>query len=285
MTARRPRADSRRFFRGWLLTVAVVVSACALTPPGPPDTSGFLTQAPGFAPVAGGAGDPRGLIALPDPAATKILIYSHGTTRPHRREDCRLPDNAVPPLLLRLGTRPGWAVYYLCSSATDAGETGSYIGKRKAEILALLDRMRTAGIPPEHIFLSGHSAGAWSTLMAMGAQGRAFNAAVVFAPACCGPRSERAVFPVWRETIRPAQVARMTATGRSEALVIAFPDDAFNRPEDLAFLREAYPRNVRIVVPDCGTGHQSHLGSCADDPALEALIEGYLAARLKASGS
>jgi hypothetical protein len=275
-------------FRGWILVAVLAISACAAVPPGPPgppDISGFLTRTPGFAPVSGRAADPRGPITLPDPAATKVLIYSHGTTRPHRREDCRLPYNAVPPLLMRIGARPDFAIYYLCSQATDEGETGSYIGKRTAEILDLLDRMRAAGVPPGNIFLVGHSAGAWSSLMAMKAQGRAFNAAIVFAPACCGPRHERSIFPVWRETIRPAQVAQMTAVARIEALVIAFPDDAFNRPRDLAFLREDHPRSVRIAVPACGDGHQSHLGPCAEDPALETLIETYLAERLEADGS
>ena len=33
-----------------------------------------------------------------------------------------------------------------------------------------------------------------------------FNSAIVFAPACCGPRHEINKYPKWRKEIRPKQV-------------------------------------------------------------------------------
>lgn len=219
------------------------------------------------------------------PTGTKVLIYLHGTTRPHRMEDCRLPRNAVPGSLRRIGERPDWEIYFLCSRARDGDRPGSYIPARVSELRAVLAALEAAGVPAWDIFLGGHSAGAWTALMAMGDAGRRFNAAVLFAPACCGPRAERARFPVWRESVRPAQIAEITAAPGSPALVIAFPDDPFNRPADLFFLTESFPDTLRLAVPDCGTGHQSHLGSCANDPALDRLISDFLDSRTSSGGT
>ena len=97
----------------------------------------------------------------------------------------------------------------MCSKATDGNKTGSYIEKRVNEIDNVLDQLLDNGIKPKNIFLSGVSAGGWSSLMLMPKVGIKFNSAIVFAPACCGPRHEINKYPVWRKKIRPKQVKQI----------------------------------------------------------------------------
>ena len=60
---------------------------------------------------------------------------------------------------------------------------GSYIDKRKREINKVLDQLISVGIKPENIFLTGYSAGGWTSLMMMDQVEKKFNSAIVFAPA------------------------------------------------------------------------------------------------------
>ena len=104
------------------------------------------------------------------------------------------------------------------------------------EINEVLDELLLIGVKATNIFLSGHSAGGWSSLMSMNMVGKKFNAGILFAPACCGPRSEILVYPSWRKRIRPAYIKNMTNVERIEALIFSYKDDPYNRPRDLLFI-------------------------------------------------
>lgn len=208
-------------------------------------------------------------------------MYSPGTRRPQEREDCTTWWNQVPASVTAAARDLGARVEYLCPRATDDGVRGSYIGKRRAEIEAALDAQIARGAAPSHIFLVGHSAGAWSSLMLMGEIGRKFNAAILFAPACCGPRSERDVYPEWLAEVQPAQIRQMLRAPSMAALVFAYPDDAFNRPDDLGFLANAYPRTVELMVSACNRGHSTHVRDCQTDMTRRRIVD-YVRSRIAA---
>jgi pimeloyl-ACP methyl ester carboxylesterase len=172
-----------------------------------------------------------------------------------------------------------WELHYLCSEATDAGARGSYTYKRADEILALVAEYRRKGVPARRIFLLGHSAGGWSSLMAARKDPSGFNAIVAFAPAFAGPRSEEAQFPIWRRQLQPQQIAYLAGAPRIDALIFAFDDDTFDRPEDLAPLRGV--PGLRIVAyNDCaGGGHRTVYTACFRQSARQQ-IEAYIKARL-----
>jgi pimeloyl-ACP methyl ester carboxylesterase len=217
--------------------------------------------------------------AAADASRQAVIIYSHGTTRPQALEDCNASYNRVPPSLTQLEKAGAARIVFLCSKATDGNGPGSYIYKRAREIRGEVDRLRAAGVPARRIFLAGHSAGAWSSLMFMREHAERINAAILFAPACCGPRSEIALYPWWRRTIQPRQVAEITSGKRISALVFAYPDDRFDRPEDIEFLSKAFPKSVTVIPVACGAGHRTHLNDCRFGQTTEA-IGNYLAERL-----
>ena len=234
--------------------------------------SGFMSSEPGLSPVSFRSPGTSTRLSVSAPSRKTIIIYSPGTKSPQHVEDCRHADYAPPPAVMALKRDPDTHVYYLCPRSTDEGVPGAYIFGRAREIEKAVDAFIRRGIDPRNIFLAGHSAGAWSSMMLMGKVGRKFNAVIAFGPACCYPRSVtgRSPYAYWRQVVRPFQMAMMTAAPRFEALVFAYPDDPFNRPDDLAFLTEAYPDNVRIISQSCDGGHMTPLRQCqtADTAAI-----------------
>ena len=214
-----------------------------------------------------------------DPAEAVIVIFSHGTSRPQNRSVCTARHNQPPETLVRAAAAVNASIFRLCSRATDGNVPGSYIQKRVAEISATLDEFLALGVRPENIFLAGKSAGGWASLMSAKEEGDKFNAGIYYAPSCCGRRSEINRFPIWRREIRPEQVRQILTAEEIRALVIAYEDDAFNRPEELTFLTDAYPGGVSMVGYSCGKGHATDMHDCrAED--TETVISGYLAERL-----
>ena len=191
-----------------------------------------------------------------------IIIYSHGTGRPQKKENCTKSYNKIPRSLKILKEFENTYFYYLCSKATDGGVLGSYIDKRKREINKVLDQLISVGIKPENIFLTGYSAGGWTSLMMMDQIEKKFNSAIVFAPAFAGPRSEIKKYPRWRKIERPRQVKEMIEAKIIKALIFAYEDDAFNRPQELNFLKEKYPNSIELIGYKCGKGHSTVDNDC-----------------------
>lgn len=212
---------------------------------------------------------------------TVVLIFNHGTNRPQFRHVCRR-ERDIPRIVSMVARNTRWRIHYLCSTATDGEQQGSYTYKRAKEIERVVDAYRARGVPASRIFLVGHSAGAWSSLIAARQFGHKFNAVIAFAPAFAGPRHEVAQFPWWRNQIRPRQVDDILRAGRMPALVFAYPDDAFNRPRELAFLSRL--QGVRVVTfdrcpqRDHGTTYSECFARMAA-PEVERYIRTRLAAK------
>jgi len=209
--------------------------------------------------------------------ADVVLIFNHGTVRPQRQHECN-PSRDVPGVVREVAEANGWTVHYLCSLATDGGLTGSYTYKRADEILGAVEQYRRQGLPARQIFLLGHSAGGWSSLMAARKDHSGFNAIVAFAPAFAGPRAEEEQYPVWRRQMQPLQIGYLTAASRIDALIFAYDDDAFDRPEDLEPLKRI--RGIRIVAfNECQQGHRTVYTDCFHRRAREQ-VESYIKSRL-----
>lgn len=267
-----------------------VITLLALALMWPASAMGTGSQLTGFwgdtgaRPQSGGYHGTMPSMKIDSPATATVIVYMHGTTRPQRQENCEKSYNVPPKSLTTLaipaanGAAPNSHIYFLCSTATDDGSAGSYIFKRARELRARLDLLAAAGVKPRNIFVAGHSAGGWTALMALSDAGTRFNAAIVFAPACCGPRKEESRYPVWRQKIRPFQISRITAAPHLRVLAFAYKDDPFNRPQDLGFLTAHDPTGATLVGYDCGHGHATHRFDCrlAD---TKTIISTYIAAR------
>ncbi len=196
---------------------------------------------------------------------TVVIIYNHGTRNPRKKERCDASYNQVPDSLRELESNRVH-IYFLCSQATE-GKGPKYAGNqvyaRMYEIEQIIDSLVSQGIRPEHIFLSGHSKGGWASLMLMNQVNQKFNAAILFAPALANRRS-RSTHPWWREQIRPKQIKQMLQAKEMDALIFAYQDDEYNRPQDLEFLTDKYPNSVEIVTYRCDYTftHNTHLHDC-----------------------
>ena len=116
--------------------------------------------------------------------------------------------------------------------------------------------------------------------MAMSQISGKFNAAVVFAPAFAGKRSEIHQYPIWRKEIRPRQVKQMISYNEIEALIFAYKNDLFNRPQELQFLIEAFPNTIQLIGYKCNvspgkTGHTTHINDCWRSKTSE-LVRNYI---------
>ena len=224
-----------------------------------PGEGGAADAQSGLAQVPGGNGawlspapalvadDP---LALADPQSTAVIIFLPGSSTEGRPDSCR-------PLEPRVGTTPKilrelagqsiagktLAVFGFCSD-TKLGSfrKDRYVGTpkvigRRDDLRALVRAFRAAGLPAEHLFLAGHSAGGWAALLLQRDDPAEINAVVAFAPAFTGPRDTRTAS--WSR-LRREMVDHLGEAERLQALVMAVVDDPYNRPQDLAFL-EAVP--------------------------------------------
>ncbi len=205
------------------------------------------------------------------PAAQQIvIIYNHGTQYPQQREPCFMWYNKPPPSL-KAQINDHTLIYSLCSTSVESPvptSAGKQVYLRKKEINFTIDAFLARGIKPKHIFLAGHSNGGWTSLMMMRDVNKRFNGAIAYAPAFAGKRSDVAFAPWWRNTARPKQIKKMLGAPQMDALVFAYENDAFNRPQDLMFLSEHYPKQgshgVWFVSYDCGNknAHQTFRNDC-----------------------
>ncbi len=238
---------------------------------------GPISTSPSSSPSSSSRFIDGGPATLADPKKAVVLIFNHGTRRPQYRHNCR-PGRDVPSIVRSVAAPGKWRIYYLCSRAIDGGVTGSYTYKRAKEIEAAVDRFRARGVPAKRIFLLGHSAGGWSSLIAARQFHHKFNAVIAFAPAFAGPRYETVKYPHWRNIERPRQVAYLKAAKRIDALVIAYPDDNFNRPQELRFLTMIAGTQL-VTVPMCARGHRTTYSSCLQQ-AMDKFIRDYIKKRL-----
>lgn len=199
-----------------------------------------------------------------------VIIYNHGISAPQQRESCYMWYNKPPRSLLDL-TDGHLLVYPLCSTAVESplpSSAGKQVYLRKQEISHAIDAFLARGILPRNLFLAGHSNGGWTSLMMAHDTDKRFNGVIAFAPAFAGKRKEQKLFPWWRQKARPKQIKDMLSAPKMDALVFAYENDAYNRPQDLRFLSDHYPfkegHGVDLVSYGCNrfNAHQTYRNDC-----------------------
>ena len=204
----------------------------------------------------------------------RVIIYNHGISRPQEIEPCFLAYNQPPRSLTALRDNKT-LVYRLCSTSTEAPaitSAGKQVYLRKIEINYAIDAFLARGVQPKHLFLAGHSNGGWTSLMMMRDVNKRFNGVIAYAPAFAGRRDEVNIAPWWRKMVRPKQIKDMLGAPTMDALVFAYKNDAYNRPQDLYFLEKSYPlkkgtdksTGVDLVSYDCGlrNAHLTYRNDC-----------------------
>ena len=269
----------------------LLVCALALTLFGcasPINRSGFYGESTSGAQASISPASTQPTIHVDDPADTTVVVYNHGTTRSDRAENCNRFWNRVPGSLLSLQS-DGVLIYYLCSDVAEVpnrATAGRYVYRRLAEIERTVDALLAAGVSPSRVFLAGHSAGGWASLMAAAVFPDKFNGVIAFAPAFAGKRSNATRFPHWRQVVRPRLIKHMLSAPTLPALVFAYRRDPYNRPEDLAFLAETYPDSVRFVAYGCenALSHLLHLYDCRESETSAAIAD-FIADRVRGGGN
>lgn len=174
-----------------------------------------------------------GNVKLDDASDTVLLIYNHGSQEEFIPDSCD-PGRDVPEVVRRLADRPlagkKVLVYVFCTPS----RVGEYVHetrtgepkviKRARDIEELVDRFTAAGLPGRNIFLVGHSAGAWASLLVARRETIDVNAVIGFAPAFAGPKATRS--PGWSDLHREQSRYLQTASSL-DALVFAFEGDSY----------------------------------------------------------
>ena len=94
----------------------------------------------------------RNIQSLPFSHESKVIIWLHGTKRPAVPSNHKCDVDLPPKSLMLAANKLDFSVYYLCSTATDGLEKGSFIYKRVSELEKLLSQLNELGIHDENIF-------------------------------------------------------------------------------------------------------------------------------------
>jgi len=227
---------------------------------------------------------------------TVIVVFNDGTGAVGKDGAC-LPGNM--PRFIRDWGRSGIdghdvVVFYLCSDVVET--TAEVLGQERAEEdKALLDRLIALGVPPEHIFILGHSSGASAALLAAGQAPGKFNAAVVAAPgygyAYAEGDDRSAAELQMLERLNETWRGALARLDRMSALVYLFEGDTYTPPDDAMFLADL-PGIELIVVGAadatgalCPGGPRPHFywwSSCFREDGKKT-IEAYIVDRLQKS--
>lgn len=274
------------------LAIPIVSHACAFNCSKTPElrASGFAIKSEGTAPFANSYRGDTPKPSINDAGSSRLIIWLHGQHNPRIKETCSKQWNLPPKSILTLAEMKNTHVYYHCTKVIDPKEegqnvpddgihykggrkNGSYTLSRVGELGELLDAFIALGVQPENITLSGHSAGGWTSLLAAATYPEKFSNLIAFAPAFAGPRNEESLYPWWRKIILPEQVEMIKTPNEIKKLVFAYEDDAYNRPQELTFLTDAFPDTAQLVAQKCGGGHVSHKKDCDFDKSLQLMKE------------
>lgn len=275
------------------LLLIVAAGAMAVMPPAwiaaPPSedrrsmmASGFVNDHADVAPWTWWWSD-RLALRVDHPAETNIIIWNHHTEAMEGPPSCLGSLYFPPPAIIRLERIGRTRVYYLCTRSTQKPGTPHFALQRRDEILALVARFRALGVPAGRIFVAGQSGGSCASLMALGAAPEAMNAGILFAPACFGRGEGMMRGEGIGEGEQAALWGQMTAAERITGLLVAFSNDAWNRPDQLGFLTARFPESLRLVTPGCGADHSGAFHGCGVE-AVAAAVEAYFRDRLAAAG-
>lgn len=236
--------------------------------------------------------------AIPYPENTILLIYNHGSQAEHKKDYCYPNSWTTPTLIKNLSgekiSRFEIVVYAYCSPWRFGGYNGMLrmgepkVIKRAKSIEKLVEQFINNGVANERIFLVGHSAGAWASLLVARRGNVSFNSVIGFAPAFSGKRENRS--EGWWH-LRDQQVDYLQEASSLPALIYAFEDDPYNDVKALNFLRDI--NGVVFISTDDMTniakenncsppsGHRGSFKNCFTQTQLN-VVKNYIKQRITA---
>ncbi|MCW0233093.1 MAG: alpha/beta hydrolase [Ferrovibrio sp.] len=212
---------------------------------------------------------------LDNPGKTILLLFSHGSGQEFVNDPCEMQKyNAaygVPAIVHDLYGQAVGDLKIVVDGYCTPTRRGYYnmndhsgdpkVMLRANDIEARARSFIAAGVPAKQIFLVGHSAGGWASLMLKARNPELANSVIAFAPAFAGQRKGRK--PGW-EWLHEKYAGEIQKATRLDAMVFAIENDAFETPEHLKFL-SAIPGVTQVVVPDnkieqvaCDSSTSSH---------------------------
>lgn len=242
--------------------------------------------------------NPRGL-SIPNAKSKAVLLFLHGSMVEKIDDTCD-PDGdsqgfSVPDVVRQLSGAQVSGLEVLVVApchgrATHLGEPLK-IDQRVAAIEQTLLELTQAGVDPVRIFLVGQSAGGWAALLHQKRYPGSVNSTIAFAPAFAGPKRWRP--DVWQQR-HEAQRAEILSAKHIAALVFAFENDAYNSPEDLAFLAqiqgttllrmpEKSIEGVACEIPWFGSSHGQAYRKCFGQTQSGVLLN-FIRQRLPTEG-
>lgn len=215
-------------------------------------------------------------LALAQPEDKILLIYNHGSQAENKRDYCYPNSWTTPTVIKRLSGEilAGLevVVYGFCSPWRLGGYSHLLrlgepkVLKRAKSLEALVQQFQQQGVPARQIFLVGHSAGGWASLLVLRRGLVEVNSAIAFAPAFAGKKADRS--EGW-QYLRQQQINYLSEVNDMPSLIYAFEGDAFNAPADLLFLNKIpgvtfVQENNRFGMRECGAlaGHRAVFTSC-----------------------
>ena len=177
-------------------------------------------------------------LTIANPRGSLVLIVTHGSDQENIPDPCHLDQvNApwgMPGAIDDLkGDKLGGKTVVLdpfCTPHKVGDGNNLKVELRKQDIQARVEAYRQQGVPAKQIFLVGHSAGAWASLLLKMEQPGLFNAVIALAPAFAGEEADR---DAWWWQRRQDYLDRFAAARDVSALVFSFEGDTFEEPNDL----------------------------------------------------
>jgi len=224
-----------------------------------------------------------------------LLLYAHGSRQEYLRDRC-FPNSLTTPRWLRrfAGRRVAGqpvSVYAVCTPSrtgefAHAERTGEpKVVKRAHDLETVVARFVDAGFAPGRIFLLGHSAGGWASLLAIHDGQPPVAGAIAFAPAFAGPLRTRSAGWQW---LRDTQAERLAGGEHLPALVFAYRGDRFEAPAALEFLRNVPGvRMIELDTAGCGNidPHRGVFSACVMDDRERRRILRFIEQRLAADAA
>ncbi len=244
--------------------------------------------------VHSGAGVSNNPLAIADPRHKILLIYNHGSLSELRTDPCFPNQPYMPGGMPRVVRDLAGAtikgrkvvVYALCSRLHGVKKifdtrNNLKIRYRVREIREAVRRFLALGMPSAQIFLVGHSAGGWASLMVESENPRLVNGVIAFSPAFAGVKATRNR-QWWK--FRKLLEEELKAARRIDALVFAFPGDPYNSPEELAFLASIPGVDFRALkggggLLPCYRGHRGAFKACFEAQQRQVLRQ-FIESRL-----
>lgn len=185
---------------------------------------------------------------------TKVLIFNMGASASGVRSKC---DDFTVPASIKAMIKLDVKIYIPCSQVTEPFITAvlpwmykKHSFMRADELESEIDKLLSAGVSKDNIFLSGQSQGGWVSILAAARYPEKFNSIIAFAP---GPGLGEMKYSFFsrREMNRQFHYDEVSKAEKIKGLIFYYENDSYGKPEELSFLPEKYGPDLRLITYGC----------------------------------